>query len=83
MCGFGPSALAGLGFSWAGYGLPAAFNGSGVVRVQADGTCTVTIGTSPRGQGHETAGARIVPDGLGSPTGSEPEGVGPGADLAT
>lgn len=67
VCGFGPSALAGLGFSWAGYGLPAAFNGSGVVRVQADGTCTVTIGTGPSGQGHETTWAQIVSDGLGIP----------------
>jgi carbon-monoxide dehydrogenase large subunit len=65
VCGFGPSALAGLGFSWAGYGLPAAFNGSGVVRVQPDGTCTVTIGTGPSGQGHETTWAQIVSDGLG------------------
>jgi carbon-monoxide dehydrogenase large subunit len=67
VCGFGPSALAGLGFSWAGYGLPAAFNGSGVVRVQPDGTCTVTIGTGPSGQGHETTWAQIVSDGLGIP----------------
>jgi len=67
VCGFGPSALAGLGFSWAGYGLPTAFNGSGVVRVQPDGTCTVTIGTGPSGQGHETTWAQIVSDGLGIP----------------
>lgn len=67
VCGFGPSALAGLGFSWAGYGLPAAFNGSGVVRVQPDGTCTVSIGTGPSGQGHETTWAQIVSDGLGIP----------------
>ena len=66
-CGFAPSGLAGLGFSWAGYGLPAAFNGSGVVRVQPDGTCTVTIGTGPSGQGHETTWAQIVSDGLGIP----------------
>ncbi len=67
VCGFGPSALTGLGFSWAGYGLPTAFNGSGVVRVQPDGTCTVTIGTGPSGQGHETTWAQIVSDGLGIP----------------
>lgn len=67
VCGFGPSGLAGLGFSWAGYGLPTAFNGSGVVRVQPDGTCTVTIGTGPSGQGHETTWAQIVSDGLGIP----------------
>jgi len=67
VCGFGPSGLAGLGFSWGGYGLPTAFNGSGVVRVQPDGTCTVTIGTGPSGQGHETTWAQIVADGLGIP----------------
>lgn len=67
VCGFGPSALAGLGFSWGGYGLPTAFNGSGVVRVQPDGTCTVTIGTGPSGQGHETTWAQIVSNGLGIP----------------
>ncbi|MEZ5174732.1 MAG: molybdopterin cofactor-binding domain-containing protein [Acidimicrobiia bacterium] len=65
VCGFGPSALAGLGFSWAAYGLPTAFSGSGVVRIQPDGTCTVTIGTGPSGQGHETTWAQIVSDGLG------------------
>ncbi|GMQ94014.1 MAG: molybdopterin-dependent oxidoreductase [Acidimicrobiia bacterium] len=67
VCGFGPSALAGLGFSWGGYGLPTSFNGSGVVRVQPDGTCTVTIGTGPSGQSHETTWAQIVADGLGIP----------------
>jgi carbon-monoxide dehydrogenase large subunit len=67
VCGFGPSALAGLGFSWAGYGLPAAFNGSGLVRVNPDGTCTVIIGTGPSGQGHQTTWAQIVADGLGIP----------------
>lgn len=67
VCGFGPSGLAGLGFSWAGYGLPSAYNGSGLVRVQPDGTCTVTIGTGPSGQGHETTWAQIVSDGLGIP----------------
>ena len=67
VCGFGPSALAGLGFSWAGYGLPAAFNGSGLVRVNPDGTCTVVIGTGPSGQGHQTTWSQIVSDGLGIP----------------
>jgi carbon-monoxide dehydrogenase large subunit len=67
VCGFGPSVLSGLGFSWAGYGLPTAFNGTGLVRVQPDGSCTVTIGTGPSGQGHETTWAQIVSDGLGIP----------------
>ena len=67
VCGFGPSVLVGTAFSWAAYGLPTAFNGSGVVRVQPDGTCTVTIGTGPSGQGHETTWAQIVSEGLGIP----------------
>ncbi|MGH8926813.1 MAG: xanthine dehydrogenase family protein molybdopterin-binding subunit, partial [Acidimicrobiia bacterium] len=45
VCGFGPSALAGLGFSWATYGLPAAFSGSGLVRINPDASATVIIGT--------------------------------------
>lgn len=65
VCGFGPSALAGLGFSWANYGLPTAFNGNGLVRVNPDGSATVIIGTGPTGQGHETTWAQIVGDGLG------------------
>ncbi len=65
VCGFGPSALAEGGFSWASYGLPAAFNGSGLVRVNPDGTATVMIGTGPSGQGHETTWAQIVSDALG------------------
>lgn len=67
VCGFGPSALTGLGFSWTGYGLPSAFNGSGLVRVNPDGTATVIIGTGPSGQGHETTWAQIVGDQLGMP----------------
>lgn len=67
VCGFGPSALTGTGFSWASYGLPSAFSGSGLVRVQPNGTCTVTIGTGPSGQGHETTWAQIVSDRLGIP----------------
>jgi len=65
VCGFGPSALAGLGFTWSEYGMPSSFNGSGLVRVNPDGTCTVVIGTGPSGQGHETTWAQIVADRLG------------------
>jgi carbon-monoxide dehydrogenase large subunit len=67
VCGFGPSGLVDLGFSWGGYGLPAAFNGSGLVRVNPDATATVIIGTGPSGQGHETTWAQIVGDQLGIP----------------
>jgi carbon-monoxide dehydrogenase large subunit len=67
VCGFGPAVLAEIGFSWANYGLPASFNGSGLVRVNPDATVTVVIGTGPTGQGHETTWAQLVGDGLGIP----------------
>jgi aerobic carbon-monoxide dehydrogenase large subunit len=67
VCGFGPAVLAEIGFSWTNYGLPASFNGSGLVRVNPDGSVTVIIGTGPSGQGHETTWAQIVGDGLGIP----------------
>jgi aerobic carbon-monoxide dehydrogenase large subunit len=67
VCGFGPAVLADIGFSWTNYGLPASFNGSGLVRVNPDATVTVVIGTGPTGQGHETTWAQIVGDGLGLP----------------
>ena len=86
VCGFGPAVLAEIGFSWANYGLPASFNGSGLVRVNPDGTATVLIGTGPSGQGHQTTWAQIVSDGLGIPmenikvfhgdTAESPMGVG-------
>ncbi len=67
VCGFGPSGLVDLGFSWSAYGLPAAFNGSGLVRVNPDATATVVIGTGPSGQGHQTTWAQIVERQLGIP----------------
>lgn len=60
VCGFGPSGLVDLGFSWTEYGVPSAFNGSGLVRVNPDGTANVIIGTGPSGQGHQTTWAQIV-----------------------
>ncbi|MGA9598615.1 MAG: molybdopterin cofactor-binding domain-containing protein, partial [Acidimicrobiia bacterium] len=86
VCGFAPSGLADMGFNWANYGLPTAFNGSGLVRVNPDATATVVIGTGPTGQGHETTWAQIVSDRLGIPvdditvkhgdTGDSPMGIG-------
>ncbi|MGF1617150.1 MAG: xanthine dehydrogenase family protein molybdopterin-binding subunit [Acidimicrobiia bacterium] len=67
VCGFGPAVLAEIGFSWAEYGIPSAFNGTGMVRVNPDGTVTVLIGTGPTGQGHETTWAQIVGSELGIP----------------
>lgn len=60
VCGFGPSGLVDLGFSWSEYGVPSAFNGSGLVRVNPDGTANVIIGTGPSGQGHQTTWSQIV-----------------------
>ena len=65
VCGFGPSGLVDLGFSWASYNVPSAFNGSALVRMNPDGTATVSIGTGPTGQGHQTTWGQIVGDGLG------------------
>lgn len=65
VCGFGPSALVDLGFSWSGYGAPTAFNGSGLVRVNPDGTVSVIIGTGPSGQGHQTTWSQIVAEQFG------------------
>jgi aerobic carbon-monoxide dehydrogenase large subunit len=86
VCGFGPAVLAEIGFSWASYGLPASFNGSGLVRVNPDGSATVIIGTGPSGQSHETSWAQIVSDQLGiefdnirvhhGDTGDSPMGIG-------
>ncbi len=67
VCGFAPTGLSELGFSWATYGLPAGFSGSGLVRVNPDATVTVIIGTGPSGQGHQTTWAQIVSDRLGIP----------------
>ncbi len=67
VCGFGPSALVDLGFSWSEYGLPSAFNGNGVVRVHPDGTVTCVIGTGPSGQGHQTTWAQIISHHLSIP----------------
>lgn len=66
-CGFAPAALAEAGFSWSNYGLGQSFNGSGLLRVNPDGSATVLIGTGPSGQGHETTWAQIVSDQLGIP----------------
>ena len=65
ICGFGPSVLADIGFGWDAYGLPASFSGSGLVRVNPDGTATVLIGTGPSGQSHKTTWAQIVSGQLG------------------
>jgi carbon-monoxide dehydrogenase large subunit len=67
VCGFAPTALSELGFSWATYGLPAGFYGTGLVRVNPDASVTVVTGTGPSGQGHETTWAQLVSDRLGIP----------------
>ena len=67
VCGFAPTALSELGFSWATYGLPAGFYGTGLVRVNPDTSVTVVTGTGPSGQGHQTSWAQLVSDRLGIP----------------
>ena len=67
ICGFGPSVLSEIGFGWDGYGLPSSFGGSGLVRVNPDGSATVVIGTGPSGQGHQTTWAQVVAHTLGIP----------------
>ena len=67
VCGFAPTALSELGFSWATYGLPAGFYGTGLVRVNPDTSVTVVTGTGPSGQGHETTWSQLVSDRLGIP----------------
>ncbi|MCZ6505502.1 MAG: xanthine dehydrogenase family protein molybdopterin-binding subunit, partial [Actinobacteria bacterium] len=86
VCGFAPTALSELGFSWATYGLPAGFYGTGLVRVNPDTSVTVVTGTGPSGQSHQTTWAQIVSDRLGIPvekirvmhgdTGESPMGIG-------
>ncbi len=65
ICGFGPSVLSEIGFGWNNYGLPSSFSGSGLVRVNPDGSVNVIIGTGPSGQGHETTWAQIASSVLG------------------
>lgn len=67
VCGFAPTALSELGFSWSTYGLPAGFYGTSLVRVNPDASVTVVTGTGPSGQGHQTAWAQLVSDRLGIP----------------
>ena len=67
VCGFAPSVLAEFGFGWDAYGLPTSFSGSGLVRVNPDGSATVIIGTGPSGQGHQTTWAQVVSERLGIP----------------
>jgi carbon-monoxide dehydrogenase large subunit len=75
ICGIGPSAIV-PGGGWEG----------GTVRLERSGKATVLTGTSPHGQGGETAFAQIVADGIGIPfddvtvihgdTGQVPFGIG-------
>jgi len=67
VCGFAPTALSELGFSWTAYGLPAGFYGTSLVRVNPDASVTVVTGTGPSGQGHQTTWAQLVSDRLGIP----------------
>jgi len=80
VCGLAPTRL----FGPEGFGSQAGYWESAVVRVHNTGAVTVYTGTSPHGQGHETAFAQIVADKLGvdpevvevihGDTGTGPEG---------
>jgi carbon-monoxide dehydrogenase large subunit len=75
ICGIGPSAIV-PGGGWEG----------GTVRLERSGKVTVLTGTSPHGQGGETAFSQLVAEGLGVPfedvtvihgdTGQVPFGIG-------
>lgn len=62
ICGLAPSRATGPN----GFGLQAALFETAIVRVHPSGAVTVTTGTSPHGQGIETAFAQIVADRLGT-----------------
>ena len=80
ICGLAPSRITGPG----GVGVQAGGWESAMVRVHNTGAVTAYTGTSPHGQGHETAFAQIVADRLGvdpavvevihGDTGTGPEG---------
>jgi carbon-monoxide dehydrogenase large subunit len=82
ICGLAPSRITGPG----GVGVGAGLWESAMVRVHNTGAVTVYTGTSPHGQGLETAFAQIVADKLGvdpavvevvhGDTGTGPEGRG-------
>ncbi|HEX7298464.1 MAG TPA: xanthine dehydrogenase family protein molybdopterin-binding subunit [Solirubrobacteraceae bacterium] len=61
ICGLAPTRM----FGPTGVGVQAGFWESAVVRVHITGGVTVFTGTSPHGQGHETAWGQIVADRLG------------------
>lgn len=63
VCGIAPSKWIGLG----GEGWGAGLYESGAVRVYLTGKVTVTTGSLPHGQGHETTFAQLVADRLGIP----------------
>jgi carbon-monoxide dehydrogenase large subunit len=80
ICGLAPTRVVGP----EGFGNQAGFWESAMVRVHNTGAVTAYTGTSPHGQGHETAFAQIVADKLGvdpavvevihGDTGTGPEG---------
>ena len=61
ICGLAPTRM----FGPPGVGVQAGFWESAIVRVHITGGATVFTGTSPHGQGHETAWAQIVADRIG------------------
>ncbi len=70
ICGVGPSAALGAG------GMALGGYESATVRIHMTGKVTVITGTSPHGQGHETAWAQLISHELGIPFDDiEPVGI--------
>ncbi len=66
--GLAPSPIsAWAGLSYSNYGLPSSLTEVATVRVNPDASVTITTGSSPAGQGHETAWSQIASDALQIP----------------
>jgi carbon-monoxide dehydrogenase large subunit len=66
--GLAPSPIsAWAGLSYSNYGLPSSLTEVATVRVNPDASVTITTGSCPAGQGHETAWAQIASEALQLP----------------
>lgn len=66
--GLAPAEIAAwAGLSYSNYGLPSALTEVATVRVNPDSSVTITTGSCPAGQGHETVWAQIASDVLQIP----------------
>jgi aerobic carbon-monoxide dehydrogenase large subunit len=66
--GLAPSPIsAWAGLSYSNYGLPSSLTEVATVRINPDASVSITTGSCPAGQGHETAWAQIASDALQLP----------------